>query len=116
MLRQLFDVHGSSWLVAEAEGLVIGYALMLENHGEALLFTFAIDSDYRGHGYGSALLRDALTEQERAGIERVWLTVRPANEKATRRFACAGFRQSGYEKEYFGPNEPRFVYEYSIDR
>ncbi|UGT61131.1 GNAT family N-acetyltransferase [Nocardia asteroides] len=116
VLRQLFDVHSSTWLVVEAEGLVIGYALMLENDGEAMLFTFAVHSDYRGHGYGSALLRDALTDQEKAGSKRVWLTVRPDNEEAIRRFARAGFRPSGYEEEYFGPNEPRFVYEYLIDR
>ncbi|MEV0358439.1 GNAT family N-acetyltransferase [Nocardia sp. NPDC050697] len=111
MLRQLFDVHGSKWLVAEAEGLVIGYALMLENDDAALLFTFAVDPRHRGHGFGSALLRDALSDRDK----RVWLTVRPDNGEAIRRFEKAGFRRSRYEEEYFGPNEPRYVYEYPID-
>lgn len=116
MLRQLFDVHGSAWLVAETAGLVIGHALILENSKEALLFTLAVDSKYRRCGYGSALLQDALTDRKKAGIKRVWLTVRPDNEKAIRCFTDAGFKQSDYEEEYFGPNEPRFVYEYLIDQ
>src|SRR6266568_8002929 len=42
MLRQLFELHGSEWLVAELDGAVIGYALTLERRGRSVLFTFAV--------------------------------------------------------------------------
>ncbi|MEU5762194.1 GNAT family N-acetyltransferase [Nocardia sp. NPDC047648] len=114
MLRQLFDLHGSEWLVAEVEGAVIGYALTLEKSGRALLFTFAVAKRYQGEGYGHALLTRTLQTCRKIGAEVVYLTVRPDNRLAGNLFQRAGFEFVEHDDRYFGPGEPRDVFEYRL--
>ncbi|MGI5219505.1 N-acetyltransferase family protein [Nocardia sp. CA-290969] len=114
MLRQLFDLHGREWLVAEMQGTVIGYALTLEKDGRALLFTFAVAKRYQGAGYGRALLDHTLHVCRELGTETVCLTVRPDNHPAGGLFKQAGFDFVEHHDTYFGPGEPRDVYEYHL--
>jgi ribosomal-protein-alanine N-acetyltransferase len=114
MLRQLFDLHGSEWLVAESGGAVIGYALTLEKGGRALLFTFAVAKRLQGRGYGRALLDRALDCCASTGAEVMYLTVRPDNHAASNLFKQAGFVFTEYNDQYFGPGEPRELFEYKL--
>ncbi|WP_280244692.1 GNAT family N-acetyltransferase [Nocardia abscessus] len=114
MLRQLFDLHGSEWLVAELDGAVIGYALTLEKSGRALLFTFAVAKRYQGGGYGRALLKRTLQTCRTVGAEVMYLTVRPDNQLASNLFKRAGFEFVEHDHRYFGPGEPRDVFEYRL--
>lgn len=114
MLRQLFDLHGSEWLVAELDGTVIGYALTLEKSGRALLFTFAVAKSYQGGGYGRTLLDRTLQTCRAVGAEVVYLTVRPDNQLASHLFKQAGFAFVEHDERYFGPGEPRDVFEYRL--
>ncbi|WP_459545719.1 N-acetyltransferase family protein [Nocardia sp. X0981] len=114
MLRQLFDLHGAEWLVAEVGGSVIGYALTLEKSGRALLFTFAVARKYQGAGYGRALLEHTLHLCRELGTETVYLTVRPDNHPASNLFKQAGFAFVEHDERYFGPGEPRDVYEFRL--
>lgn len=112
MLRQLFDLHGREWLVAEVGGTVIGYALTLEKNGRALLFTFAVAKRYQGAGYGRGLLNHTLHVCRDMGTRTVYLTVRPDNHPASSLFKQAGFDFCEHVETYFGEGEPRDVYEY----
>ncbi|MET7769691.1 GNAT family N-acetyltransferase [Nocardia sp. NPDC005366] len=112
MLRQLFDLHGSDWLVAELDGKVIGYALTLERGGRALLFTFAVDKQYQRQGYGRGLLTRALQVCSDLGAEVMNLTVRPDNRRAGALFEQAGFEFVKHDEAYFGEGEPRDLFEY----
>ncbi|MEU2038546.1 GNAT family N-acetyltransferase [Nocardia niwae] len=114
MLRQLFDLHGSEWLVAELDGTVIGYALTLEKKGRALLFTFAVAKRHQGGGYGRGLLSRTLQTCRKVGAEVVYLTVRPDNQHASNLFKRAGFEFVEHDDRYFGPGEPRDVFEYRL--
>ncbi|WP_169811321.1 GNAT family N-acetyltransferase [Nocardia anaemiae] len=114
MLRQLYDLHGSDWLVAELDGRVIGYALTLRKAGRALLFTFAVAEQHQGKGYGPALLHHMLQQCRTDGAEVVYLTVRPDNQPAENLFKRAGFEFVEHDDEYFGPGEPRGVFEYRL--
>lgn len=114
MLRQLFDLHGAEWLVAEVDGSVIGYALTLEKSGRALLFTFAVAKRYQGAGYGRALLEHTLRLCRELGTDTVYLTVRPDNHPASNLFKQAGFEFVGHDDRYFGAGEPRDVYEFRL--
>ncbi|MEU6561035.1 GNAT family N-acetyltransferase [Nocardia nova] len=110
MLRQLFELHGSAWLVAELEGAVIGYALVLEKDGKALLFTFAVARSRQGRTYGRALLEAALSRCRELGAREMSLTVRPDNLAASNLFKRVGFVFRAHDDRYFGPGEPRDVF------
>ncbi|MBU3065791.1 GNAT family N-acetyltransferase [Nocardia sp. NEAU-G5] len=114
MLRQLFDLHGSEWLVAEMDNAVIGYALTLEKGGRALLFTFAVAKHLQGRGYGRALLERALESCAEIGADVMYLTVRPDNHPASNLFKQAGFVFTEHDDQYFGPGEPRDLFEYKL--
>ncbi|WP_280274491.1 GNAT family N-acetyltransferase [Nocardia wallacei] len=114
MLRQLFDLHGSEWLVAELEGVTVGYALTLAESHRALLFTFAVHKAHQGLGYGRGLLDRALQACRALGTEVMYLTVRPDNHPATNLFKQAGFEFVEHDDRYFGPGEPRDVFEYRL--
>jgi ribosomal-protein-alanine N-acetyltransferase len=116
MLRQLYDLHGDRWLVAESAGTVVGYALVLEKAGRALLFTFAVVGPYQRRGYGRALLDHALECNRVAGTEVMYSTVRPDNQAASNLFKQAGFTFIEHDDQYFGPGEPRDVYAYQLRR
>ncbi|WP_280268967.1 GNAT family N-acetyltransferase [Nocardia wallacei] len=114
MLRQLFDLHGAEWLVAEVDDTVIGYALTLEKSGRALLFTFAVAKQYQGLGYGRALLDRTLQVFREQGADVMYLTVRPDNHPASNLFKQAGFEFVEHDDRYFGPGEPRDVFKYHL--
>ncbi len=112
MLRQLYELHGSEWLVAELDGVVVGYTLILEKGGRALLFTFAMAEQLRHRGYGRALLLRALNRCASIGTEVMYLTVRPDNHVASNLFKEAGFVFVKHDDQYFGTGEPRDMLEY----
>ncbi|MFI5779752.1 GNAT family N-acetyltransferase [Nocardia sp. NPDC051570] len=114
MLRQLYDLHGSDWLVAELNEAVIGYALTLEKAGRALLFTFAVAKRFQFRGYGRALLEHTLERSRANGVEVEYLTVRPDNLAASNLFKQAGFVFVAHDERYFGSGEPRDVYEFHL--
>ena len=114
MLRQLFDLHGNAWLVAEIDGTVIGYALVLEKDGKALLFTFAVAQRWQGRNYGCALLEAALSRCRELDAQEMSLTVRPDNLSASNLFKRVGFIFRTHDELYFGPDEPRDVFVYPL--
>jgi|GEM_PF-4732562 ribosomal-protein-alanine N-acetyltransferase len=114
MLRQLFDLHGSDWMVAELDDAVIGYALILEKGGQALLFTLAVTMRLRGRGYGRELLDRAVDSCARMGAQVMHATVRPDNHPARNLFKKVGFVVVEHDDRYFGPGEPRDVLEYQL--
>ncbi|MBY8861830.1 GNAT family N-acetyltransferase [Nocardia sp. CA2R105] len=114
MLRQLFDLHGSDWLVAELDDVVIGYALILSKDGRALLSTFAVVEHLQCRGYGRELLACAMERCRETKVGTMWLTVRPANLRAARMFKEAGFVPDRYVDDYFGPGAARDVMECAL--
>ncbi|MGV9677461.1 N-acetyltransferase family protein [Nocardia sp. NPDC003482] len=116
MLRQLFDLHGSAWVVCELNGAIIGYALSLEKDRRALLFTFAMSPEFRHRGYAKALLEEALDCSRRLGAEVEYLTVWPDNRSAVTLFENAGFVRTKEDARYFGEGEPRYLYELPLCR
>ena len=112
MLRQLFDMHGNQWLVAELGGELIGYALTMVRDAKALLFTLAVATDMQHCGSGRALLERAVQRCIGAGAVDVELTVDPDNRLALNMFEQAGFICVGFDSSYFGPGCPRRLMRY----
>ncbi|MBO0853035.1 MAG: GNAT family N-acetyltransferase [Nocardia sp.] len=114
MLRQMFDLFGSDWLVAEYDGAVVGYVLILKRNRHALLFSFAVAEHLRGYGCGARLLRLAVQRFPAMDVDSVYLTVRPENERARKLFEQTGFVWEQHDPNYFGPGESRDILIYSV--
>lgn len=90
------------FLVAEADGVLVG-ACGIENHaGVGLLRTAVVDQRRRGSGLGRALVEAVLTRAQDRGFRSVFLLTTSASaffarlgfEKAAREAAPAGIRES----------------------
>ncbi|MFJ4658794.1 GNAT family N-acetyltransferase [Nocardia sp. NPDC088792] len=110
VLRQLFEVHGSDWMVAEDNGEVCGYVLTaIGPEGSAWFLGFAVAGHCRGRGYGRALLETALEHCRTSQVDQVFVTVRPGNRAARHLYKEVGFVWTDHEHDYFGADEPRDV-------
>ncbi|WP_405487245.1 GNAT family N-acetyltransferase [Nocardia sp. NBC_00511] len=110
VLRQLFELHGADWTVAEEHGEVCGYVLTaLGNDGNAWFMGLAVARHCRGRGYGRALLESALAHCHRAEVEQVFVTVQPGNRDAYHLYKEVGFVWADHDPGYFGADEPRDV-------
>lgn len=117
VLRQLFELHGPDWTVAEHRNTVCGYVLTAISADRCAWFLgFAVAGYCRGRGYGRTLLVSALAHCRKLGVDRVFVTVRPDNHTAYRLYEDVGFVRSDHEAAYFGDDEPRDVLVHKLYR
>jgi ribosomal-protein-alanine N-acetyltransferase len=110
VLRQLFDLHGTQWVVADLGGTVCGYAMVaLGSPQRAWVIGLAVAPQCRGRGYGRALMDGALARCRVARVDDVFITVRPTDQPASNLYKKSGFVWAGHEERYFGAGEPRDV-------
>jgi ribosomal protein S18 acetylase RimI-like enzyme len=87
-------VAGQQLIVAEADGRLAGFYLGIENKSTFLLNYIGVDSVYRGHRVGSALLEDFEVRGRVSGRKRFMLDVFENNLNV-----IAWYRRRGYEEE-----------------
>ena len=103
-------------LVAEIDGAVAGYALVLLRRGTSLarLYSIAVDPDRTGRRLGAALLAAA----ERAAIDRdalfLRLEVRSDNAAAIALYRRAGYRAFGRYLDYYEDHAEALRFEKSL--
>ncbi|MEQ7922001.1 GNAT family N-acetyltransferase/peptidase C39 family protein [Xanthomonas sp. WHRI 1810A] len=106
----------ASLIVAEAQGRLLGYALVLFHRGTSLgrLYSLAIADAARGKGLGKQLLAQA----EQRAIERdcAWLRleVRPDNAAAIALYQHQGYRLFEQVDDYYEDHAPALRYEKRI--
>ena len=69
----------------------VGYALVVDGDDVAYLAEFAVAPGEQGRGYGSTLMGALLDRLDAAGVERVRLTARAADERARSFYERFGF-------------------------
>ncbi|WP_405177945.1 GNAT family N-acetyltransferase [Nocardia sp. NBC_01377] len=115
-LRQLFDLHGVHWVVAEVDDVICGYALVgLDYRRRGWVMSLGVTPAYRRRGIGRTLLERAVEHCRIAHAERVRLTVRPGHATARNLYKDVGFTWISEEDHYFGADEPRQVLERRFD-
>lgn len=87
--------------VAELDGAMAGYAVMMLAPFEAHLLTIGIAHPFQRQGWGAALLGALLKVAREAGAERVLLEVRPSNLPALALYRRSGFTQIGLRRGYY---------------
>lgn len=89
--------------VAEADGALIGYAIVLLHAGTSLarLYSFAVHPDHQGLGVGRRLLEEVERCAVEDGCAFMRLEVRPDNVAAIERYRAAGYREFGSYPDYY---------------
>lgn len=89
------------YVVAVADGEVVGYAGLRSGPPEGDVQTMAVARDRWGTGVGSALLTELLGEAERRGCTHMFLEVRDDNPRAQKLYAAFGFERIGVRHGYY---------------
>lgn len=99
------------YIVAEADGKVVGYAgawLILE---EGHITNIAVDEAYRGLGIGLKVTQALLQYAANMGVQYMTLEVRRSNLVAQSLYKKLGFLELGVRKRYYEDNgEDAFLY------
>lgn len=97
-------------ILAEEEGLVVGFLTGMAVVHELHLHNIAVHPDYRGKGVGKGLLEAADNYCRSHDLRRILLEVRQDNEIARRLYQSRGFVAVGIRKDYYGPGRDGSLY------
>lgn len=110
LYRELHDEWPDGFLVAELNGEVIGFlVLVITLEGEGRVFALAVDARYRGKGVGRQLLKVAFRTLRKLLIGFVRLEVRVGNQVAQRLYRSMGFMEIGFIPFYYKDGEGALV-------
>ncbi|MEO3998643.1 GNAT family N-acetyltransferase/peptidase C39 family protein [Mesorhizobium sp. CAU 1732] len=101
--RQLIERETADTIVAEINGLIVGYCMVLyrEGSGVARLYSIAVDADPGRTGVGRALLEAAEVAAFDAARLLLRLEVREENGRAIALYQKNGYRRIGREDAYY---------------
>jgi hypothetical protein len=93
------------WFLARHESHRIGVVLLEDSHDDFELTYIGVAPIFRGRGFGSELVKFALSLAKKMGSRRVVLSVDERNEPALRLYRMQGFQASG-AREVFLAHAP----------
>lgn len=116
--RELAD-PAYTYLVAEMDGRVAGYALVYAGHAPACVtgpspievLRFYVVGEFHGTGIAQALMEACATEARRRGGRTLWLGVWSLNPRAIRFYEKCGYRDVGGQTFMLGddPQQDRVL-------
>lgn len=114
--RALIDRETAEVLVAEGDGLLAGYAIVLlrKGSGVARLYSIAAAPGHAGRGVGRALLEAAEDIAFRHERMMLRLEVREDNQRAIGVYEKAGYRRFGREEDYYEDGAAALRYEKTL--
>ena len=89
------------YIVRTPECPVAGFCAFWLVFDEIHVNNLALRPQYRGHGYGTALMQHVLAEARRLGARRATLEVRAGNAGALRLYERLGFFVAGTRRNYY---------------
>ena len=107
IFRDCLKAGYSNWVVYEAGGPLVAYAVMTMAVGEAHVLNLAVDPLCRRQGLGRFLLAHLLTVARAAHSTIVLLEVRRSNKAALRLYQAFGFQQIVTRRGYYPGHEQR---------
>jgi ribosomal-protein-alanine acetyltransferase len=89
--------------VAEREGRIVAYGVMMLAPGEAQVLNLSVVPDARREGLGRQLLRRFIADALHFGAEQIFLEVRASNLAAISLYEAEGFTAIGRREWYYPP-------------
>lgn len=109
--RDLIRNSAMHYLVAEADGVLLGGGGFMMVAGECQITNVAIRKEHRGRGYGKLLVQSILRAAMEAGASDVTLEVRRSNVPAIRLYENLGFQSAGIRPGFYEkPTEDAVIY------
>lgn len=99
--REISENSTATYVVAEQDGRICGYAGMWVLLDEGHITNVAVHPDHRRRGLGTALLSELARRAERLGVLQLTLEVRPSNHGAQALYQRLGFVARGRRKGYY---------------
>jgi len=116
LLNRLHALHPDGFLVAEAEGKIVGYLIGVLRWGATgHILAIATDPPYQRQGIASALMDDIISRLRAKGAKLVRLEVRRSNAGAQQFYLKLGFRQRGEVPYYYEDGEAAMTMDYKLD-
>ncbi len=116
LLNRLHALHPDGFLVAEAEGKIVGYVIGVLRWGATgHILAIATDPPYQRQGIASALMDDIISRLRAKGAKLVRLEVRRSNAGAQQFYLKLGFRQRGEVPYYYEDGEAAMTMDYKLD-
>ena len=104
--------------VMEVDGNVGGYGIMSYGAGEAHVLNVSMRSDLRSSGLGRRMMTYLIERARVAGMQDVFLEVRPSNPIAIALYKSLGFVQIGVRRGYYqavGGREDAWVFKRTLE-
>jgi [ribosomal protein S18]-alanine N-acetyltransferase len=98
---------GYSCWVAELDGALLGYAVLMVAERDAHLLNLSIASPWQGKGYGRAFIEHLIDVARGHYADCLFLEVRPSNVVAHKLYASLGFAEVGMRKGYYPAEDGR---------
>lgn len=102
--KELSSNDMAHYIVAEFEGLVVGYAGMWQILDEGHITNVAVRPEHRGQHIASTIIAVMIELGAHFGIVRYTLEVRSSNEAAKALYRSFNFKESGLRKGYYEDN------------
>jgi ribosomal-protein-alanine N-acetyltransferase len=100
-LVEELDGPGRTYLAADVDGALVGYAGLRFDGDDADVMTLGTQTAQQGHGVGRTLLRALLDRARDLGARRVFLEVRVDNAAAVHLYDSEGFQRIGRRRGYY---------------
>jgi [ribosomal protein S18]-alanine N-acetyltransferase len=108
--RALLVAPTTRLTVAEVDGQLVGYSVVMQVLDEAELANIAVDASARRRGVGRRLLCALLDRATAEGVAAMYLEVRESNTAARTLYADHGFREVSRRRAYYrDPDEDALV-------
>ena len=98
-----------TYLVAERDGVLVGYAGLMVSGRDADVQTVAVDDTARRTGIGQRLVQALAREARERGCVVMMLEVAVDNEAARRLYDSLGFTEVGRRRSYYAPGVDALV-------
>ena len=107
--------------VYEEDGKVVGWVAISPSSSRCAYkgcveMSVYVDQNYRGHGVGTALVKELITQSEKEGFWSIYSAIISINEASIRLHKKCGFREIGYReriaKDRFGVWQNTTLMEY----
>jgi len=92
---------GYATRVAEREGRIVAYGVLMLAPGEAQILNISVVPDCRREGFGRALVARFIEDAQRLGAEQCFLEVRVGNSAAIALYESAGFARIARRTAYY---------------